>query len=152
MSFHVHVWLLLLLIPAVLPVLCCAARGALTEIQNVSTLPSGQAVETRFAAAEIAVHPSGKFLYGSTRGHNTIAVFNIDEQTGKLTWAEEVPSGGKTPRHFGLDPSGRFLLAANQNSDSVVIFSIDSKTGRLAATGRSLDIGSPVCVMCVPVR
>ena len=105
MRFHVHVWLLLLLIPAVLPVLCCAARGALTEIQNVSTLPSGQAVETRFAAAEIAVHPSGKFLYGSTRGHNTIAVFNID-----------------------------------------------SKTGRLAATGRSLDIGSPVCVMCVPVR
>ena len=129
-----------------------AARGALTEIQNVSTLPSGHAVETRFAAAEIAVHPSGKFLYGSTRGHNTIAVFNIDEQTGKLTWAEEVPSGGKTPRHFGLDPSGRFLLAANQNSDSVVIFSIDSKTGRLAATGRSLNIGSPVCVMCVPVR
>jgi 6-phosphogluconolactonase len=122
------------------------AKGTLTEIQTVSSLPPGEAVQNGFSTAEVQVHPSGKFLYGSNRGHNSLSVFAIDDKTGRLTYVENVPTQGSTPRGFGIDPTGAFLLAGNQRSDSVVVFRIDQKTGRLTATGQTLTIGSPVCV------
>jgi 6-phosphogluconolactonase len=124
-------------------------RGALDPIQTVSSLPDGVAVARGFDGAEVLVHATGRFLYASNRGHDTIAVFAIDENTGGLRLLEHVPTQGKTPRGFGVDPSGRYLLAANQDSDTVVVFRIDPETGRLAPTGRSAGVGSPVSVAFV---
>ena len=121
-------------------------RGALTELQTVSTLPLGETVQTGFSTADVQVHPSGRFLYGSNRGHDSVVVFAIDQKTGRLTYLQNVPTQGSTPRGFGIDPSGRYLLAANQRSDSVVVFRIDQETGRLTPTGRPIEVGSPVCV------
>jgi 6-phosphogluconolactonase len=121
-----------------------AARGLLKELQTISTLPDG--VQEGYSTAEVQVHPSGKFLYGSNRGHDTIAVFRIDPETGKLTAVEHQPTQGKTPRNFGIDPTGTFLLAANQDSDTVVVFRIDPRTGRLKATGSGVAVPAPVCV------
>jgi 6-phosphogluconolactonase len=129
-----------------------ANRGTLTELQTLSTLPDGESVKPDFSTAEIEAHPSGKFLYGSNRGHNTIVVFNVNEKTGKLTRVENVSTEGKTPRSFGIDPTGRYLLAANQDSDSVVVFRLDQATGRLTPTGGRVEVGAPVCVTFVPVR
>ena len=92
------------------------------------------------------MHPSGKFLYVSNRGHDTIAAFSVDAATGKLTPIGHTPSGGKTPRNFRIDPTGQWLLAANQGSDNVVVFRIDEKTGALSPTGTEAKVGSPVCV------
>lgn len=123
-------------------------RGALKEFQTVRTLPAD--FTGRSSTAEIEVHPSGKFLYGSNRGHDSLAVFAIDQGTGKLTLVEHQPTQGKNPRNFAIDPSGRWLLAANQDSDSVVVFSLDPETGRLKALGQSIEVGKPVCVKFVP--
>jgi 6-phosphogluconolactonase len=127
-----------------------ATRGGLTALQTISTLPPGQAVERGYSTAEVQVHPSGRFLYGSNRGHNSIVVFAIDQESGKLTYLETQPTGGRIPRNFGIDPSGTYLLAANQQSDSVVVFRIDPETGRLSPTGKVLEVGAPVCVKFVP--
>jgi len=124
-------------------------RGSLTEMQTISTLPPGQAVEPGFSTADVQVHPSGRFLYGSNRGHDTIVVFAIDEKSGGLTHVENRPTQGSTPRGFGIDPTGKYLLAANQRSDSVVVFRIDQQTGRLAPTGQTIEVGTPVCVKFV---
>ena len=125
-----------------------AKIGALKEIQTTTTLPSGFSGEN--TCAEIAVSPNGKFLYGSNRGHDSIAVFKIDESTGMLTAVDRTPTQGKTPRNFGIDPSGNFLLAANQDSDTVVVFRIDTQTGKLKPTGQRLEAPRPVCVKFVP--
>ncbi|MFT5030134.1 MAG: 6-phosphogluconolactonase, partial [Candidatus Binatia bacterium] len=98
------------------------------------------------STAEVQVHPSGRFLYCSNRGHNSIAVFSIDENSGSLNTIQRVSSGGEVPRNFGIDPTGRFLLAANQKTDNVAVFRIDGKTGRLQATGQSIETPTPVCV------
>ena len=121
-----------------------ASHGALEESQTVSTLPDK--FTSLNTAAEIAIHPSGKFLYGSNRGHDSLVVYAVDETTGKLTLVEHQSTLGKTPRAFGIDPTGNFLLVANQASDNIVIFRIDPKTGRLKATGQTLETPSPVCV------
>jgi 6-phosphogluconolactonase len=92
------------------------------------------------------VSPSGKFLYGSNRGHNSIVVFQIDQRTGKLTALEHVSTEGNWPRNFTIDPSGRFLLVANQRTDNVVTFSIAPQTGRLKPTGQITEIPVPVCL------
>ncbi len=126
--------------------------GELFEEQTISTLPKDDKLVPEFSTAEVQVHPGGRFLYGSNRGHDTIAVFSIDPHTGRLALVENVSSGGKVPRNFGIDPTGRFLLAANQNSDNVVVFAVDSKTGRLTPTGQVLSVGSPVCVKFVALR
>lgn len=119
--------------------------GALSEIQTIGTLPKQFAGGN--TTAEICVHPSGKFLYGSNRGHDSIVTFRIDSETGKLTLVGHTPSGGRSPRNIALDPSGRYLLAAHQNSDNVVAFRIDQETGMPKATGSELKVGSPVCVV-----
>jgi 6-phosphogluconolactonase len=123
--------------------------GTLKELQTVSTIPGP---DPRNSTAEIDVHPSGKFVYGSNRGHDSIVVFAINPATGQLSLVQDQPSGGKVPRSFGIDPSGKFLLAANQSSDNVVVFQIDPATGRLTKTTQSVEIGAPVAVRFVPVR
>lgn len=126
-----------------------AERGALDTIQSVSSLPEGIGVSENFSGAEVLSHPGGMFLYASNRGHDTIAVFAIDQTQGTLRLLEHVSTKGKTPRGFGIDPSGMFLLAANQDSDSVVVFRIDPETGRLTPTGQAVGVGSPVAVAFV---
>ena len=114
-------------------------------IQTVSTLPA--AFKEHNSCAEIQIHPSGKFLYGSNRGANNIAVFSIDQSTGRLTPLGHQSTEGKTPRHFALDPSGKWLLAENQDSDSIVVLAVDPKTGGLHATGVKAEVGKPVCAV-----
>lgn len=123
--------------------------GALSPVQTLSTLPAGQTVQPGYSTAEIQVHPSGQWVYGSNRGHDTIVVYAVDRATGQLTLVQHEPTGGSTPRGFGLDPSGRYLLAANQRSDSVVVFRIDPASGRLTATGQRVSLGAPVAVTFV---
>ena len=119
-------------------------RGRVRRLQTISTLPKDFKGEND--DAEIHVHPSGKFLYASNRGHDSIAVFAIDPDKGTLTNIDDVPTQGKIPRSFEIDPTGHFLLAENSKSDNIVIFRIDQNTGRLTATGQVLEVGSPVCV------
>ena len=126
-----------------------ADRGVLTPIQSLPTVPK-DADRKGLSTAEVQVHPSGKFLYGSNRGHNTIVVFRINRNTGKLTHVENESTGGKTPRNFAIDPTGSFLLAENQASDSIVVFRIDQKSGALHPTGQKVDVPSPVCVKMMP--
>ena len=120
------------------------ATGALTQVQTISTLPAGQAVEPGFSTAEVLLHPSGRFLYGSNRGHDSLVVYAVDATTGRLTLLQHVPTGGKAPRAFNIDPTGTFLVAGNQNSDQVVVFRIDAAKGTLTATGHTLAVGKPV--------
>lgn len=127
-----------------------SATSAMREIQTVSTLPAGYAEES--TTAEVQVHPSGAFLYGSNRGHDSIAVFRIDQSTGKLTAVEREPTQGKTPRNFRIDPTGAYLFAANQQSDSVVLFHIDTKSGELTPAGTSVKVPAPMCIRFVDSR
>lgn len=120
--------------------------GVLKELQTLSTLP---ATTPGNSTAEVQVHPSGKFLYGSNRGHNSIAIFAIDAESGKLTAAGHQTKDIKTPRNFGIDPSGTFLIVANQGADTLVVFRIDPQTGALEPTGTSVVVPSPVCVKFV---
>ena len=122
-----------------------SGSGSLKEMQTVSTLPTGFSGEN--SCADVHVSPSGKFLYGSNRGHDSIVVFSINPGTGKLTFVEHVSTGGKTPRNFTIDPTGAFLLAANQKSDNVVSFRIDATSGRLRPTGHVAEIPTPVCLV-----
>ena len=118
--------------------------GTLTPIQSLSTLPEGSADRTGFSCAEIAVHPSGRFLYASNRGHDTIAVYGIDAATGTLSFQAAAPAQVQTPRHFAIAPDGRHLLTEGQNSNTVAIFSIDPETGMLEFTNRTLAVPAPV--------
>ncbi len=125
-----------------------AKLGVLDSIQTLSTLPEGFEGVTH--TAEVQVHPSGKFVYGSNRGHDSIAMFRVDGATGKLASMGHEPTGGKTPRNFGIDPSGRYLIAANQDSDTLVVFRINPDSGLLQPTGIVVDVPAPVCVKMIP--
>lgn len=129
-----------------------AARGELSAVETVSTLPPGVAVQREYSTAEVIAHPNGKFLFGSNRGHNTIAVFAVDAGTGKLSLVENQPTLGRTPRHFGVDPTGTWLLAENQDSDTVAVFRIDGRTGHLTAIGKPVAVPSPVSAVFVAVK
>ncbi|MCB1097297.1 MAG: lactonase family protein [Verrucomicrobiae bacterium] len=128
-----------------------SVRGVLTEYQTISTL-GGEAISDGQSTAHVEVHPSGKFLYGSNRGHDTIVVYAIHPQTGELTYVENQSILGKTPRNFGISPDGQFLIAANQNSNDLVVFSIDQETGALEPTGTRVECPNPVCVKFLPLR
>jgi len=119
-------------------------EGTFKEQQVVPTLPEGFSGES--ACADVQVAPSGAFLYASNRGHDSIVIYRVDQQTGALTCVGHSPTGGKTPRHFGIDPTGRYLLAANQDSDTIVTFRIDQQTGSLLPTGHVTPVPTPVCV------
>lgn len=121
-----------------------AKQGTFKELSNVSTLPAGYKGEK--SGAEIALHPSGKYLYASNRGNSTIAMFTVDKATGGIALADATPTGGKTPRNFAIDPTGTWLLAANQDTNNIVVFQIDRKTGKLSATGKNLPVSMPVSI------
>jgi 6-phosphogluconolactonase len=124
-----------------------AATGALRELQTISTLPKGFSGNN--TAAEIEIHPDGKFLFASNRGDDSVAAFAIDSDTGALTRVATAPTGGKTPRDFAIDPTGSWLLAANQDSDEIVVFRIDRKTGQLTPTGDTVQVPAPTCLKFV---
>lgn len=124
-----------------------AGAGVLTELQTLSTLPVGFAA--RNSTAELVVRPDGRFLYGSNRGHDSIAIFAVDAGTGRLTPLGHESTRGRTPRNFAIDPTGAYLLAANQDSDSIAVFRIDAEQGRLAPLGSPFHVPRPVCLLMV---
>ena len=119
-------------------------KGTFKGLQTVSTLPEGFRGES--TCADVQVSPSGTFVYGSNRGHDSIVIYRIDQRAGRLAFVGHESARGKTPRSFGIDPSGRFLLAANQDSDTIVTFRIDPQTGRALPTGFVTEVPTPVCV------
>ena len=124
------------------------SQGRLTLLDTISTLPVP--VEGN-STAEVFFHPNGRFVYGSNRGHNSIAVLAVDPSTGKLTSVQHELTRGKTPRSFAIDPTGRWLLAANQGSDSMTVFALDPQSGRLRYADREVKgVGSPVCLVFAP--
>jgi 6-phosphogluconolactonase len=126
-----------------------SAAGTLTEIETVPTLPEG--FSGKSSTAEVFIHPNGKYLYGSNRGHDSIVSYQIADD-GRLTLIEHTPSQGKSPRSFALDPTGKFLLAAHQDTDNIVVFRIDAATGKLTPTGHNAKVGAPVCIMFPPQK
>jgi 6-phosphogluconolactonase len=121
-----------------------AAAGTFKELQTLSLLAPGFSGQN--LSADIHITPSGKFLYASNRGEDSLAIFSIDENSGKLTALGQIPTQGKTPRNFAIDPTGNFLLAANQDSGTIVTFRIDAETGNLIAAGQTTLVPSPVCI------
>ncbi len=120
-------------------------HGVLYAMQTISTVPED--IQGRqYSTAEVQVHPSGKWVYGSNRGHDSIAMFAVDQTTGQLKSLGQEPSGGKIPRNFGIDPTGQFMLVANQDSGNVVVFRINQETGKLEKTGHEVACPKPVCV------
>jgi 6-phosphogluconolactonase len=126
-----------------------SALGTLAARQTLSTLPADFPQE-RNSTAEIQVHPSGSFLYVSNRGHDSLAIFSIDQQTGELHAVGHESTAGKTPRNFGIDPTGTFVLAANQDSDSIQVFRVDLTSGHLMPVGGPVEVPRPVCVKFLP--
>jgi len=121
-----------------------ATLGRLREIQTVATLPDE--FDGTSTCAEVRVHPNGRFLYGSNRGHDSIAVYRIDPARGTLTFVEHETAGIKTPRNFNIEPTGAFCLVANQGADSVVVFRINRQSGALEPTGHQISVAKPVCI------
>jgi 6-phosphogluconolactonase len=119
-----------------------------TPLQTISTLPDGW--DGNSTCADIHIAPSGRFLYGSNRGHDSIAIFAVDEVTGTLTVVGHESTRGRTPRNFAIDPTGTFLLAANQETDTIVVFAIDRATGALEPAGIEVSVPVPVCVAFYP--
>jgi len=126
-----------------------ADKGTLTLVQTLSTLPPGETVQKGYSTAEVVCHPSGKFLYGSNRGQNSIVAYSVDEATGKLTLVGHQGEGVKVPRNFNVDPTGKFCLVENQDGDDVIVFAIDPQTGALTKNVCTIAIGSPVCAKFV---
>ena len=125
-------------------------EGVLTPMMTQSTLPEDYD-EPGNSTAETLVHPSGKFLYVSNRGHNSIAIFRI-QNDGSIEPLGHHSTLGNIPRNFGIDPTGKYLLAANQDSDTIALFEIDQKTGRLKETGNLISVPTPVCVRMIPIE
>jgi 6-phosphogluconolactonase len=121
------------------------ARPEWKSLQSVPTLPEGYTGES--TTAEVVLHPNGKFLYGSNRGHDSLAIYGVEPTSGMLTPLGHQPTGGKGPRHFAIDPTGRWLVVANQGSDSLTVFAIDPKTGALTTAGEPVTVHAPVCVV-----
>jgi 6-phosphogluconolactonase len=125
-----------------------AAKGRLTTIGSISTLPAGFTGSS--STAEILVHPSGKYAYASNRGHDSLAMFTINPTVGTLRLIGHQDTGGKTPRHFGLDPTGTLVAMGNQNSDTIVLARLDGDTGRLTPSPHVAGVPSPVCLVFLP--
>jgi len=128
-----------------------ARRGSLQQIQSLPSIPAGFDGKGG-STAEIILHPSGKFLYGSNRGHDSIVTYAVDAASGRLTLVGHTLSQGKTPRGFGVDPTGRWLVVGNQGSDTVFLFKIDQATGALSPTGTRFEVGAPVCFKFLEVK
>lgn len=126
-----------------------AKAGSLSAIQTINTLPEG--FSGKSYTAEVAIHPTGKFLYGSNRGHDSVTVFAVDSKTGKLTYLDNTPIDGKWPRHIALDPSGHWLIAAGEHSDTLTVFKVDQATGKLTQAGKPVNCPAPGCVIFAPM-
>lgn len=124
-------------------------NGTLSLRQTIETMPKDYTGPTN-TAAEIRIHPNGRVLYATNRGHDSIAVFSVKAGSGELDLIERVPAGGQHPRNFNLSPDGRWLLCANRDSNNVVVFRVDSASGRLNPTGATVTVAQPVCVLFVP--
>ena len=124
-----------------------AHGGHLEVLQHVSTLPEGTTVRSH--TADVHVHPSGRFVYGSNRGHDSISLFGVDQASGKLTPIGHESTQGKTPRNFALDLTGSYLYAANQGTSTVVAYRIDQETGKLSPTGQAFGVPTPVCIKMI---
>jgi 6-phosphogluconolactonase len=122
-----------------------AGRGSMEPFENVSTSPDGYTGKN--SASEIRMHPGGRFVYAANRGHNSIAVFARNVETGALTRLEIVPTGGENPRNFALTPDGVWLLCAHQNTSNLTVFRVDSETGRLTSTPHTANVARAVCVL-----
>ena len=127
-----------------------AAKGALAPLQTVSALPAGFSGTSW--TAEVEVSRDGRFVYGSNRGDDSLAVFRVDAATGRLTPAGHAPVGGKNPRHFTIDPTGRFILAGHQGSGTIAVLRLDLATGLPALVGSPVKVDKPVCLLPVPKR
>jgi 6-phosphogluconolactonase len=127
-----------------------AEKGTLTSVQTISCLPTG--FSGKSWTAEVAVSPNGRFVYGSNRGDDSLAVFAVDPATGKLTAKGHVPAGGKNPRHFAIDPTGRFILAGHQGSGTAGALKLDAATGMPSLVGTPVKIDKAVCLLPVPNR
>jgi 6-phosphogluconolactonase len=125
-----------------------ATNGTLAEKQVVPTLPADFKGES--TCAEIEVHPNGKFLYVSNRGHDSLAVFAVDAANGRLSLIEHVPSRGKTPRNFAFDPTAHWMVCTNHGSDNAVVFRVDPDTGKLTPHGEPVAVPYPFCERFVP--
>jgi 6-phosphogluconolactonase len=123
---------------------CDPAKGTLKEVQSASTVP--EYYDGPNQASEIALHPSGKFLYVSNRGHNSVVLFSIDESAGTVSFVEEQGTGGKNPAHFGVAPGAKHLAIGNQDSDTVLVCRIDAGNGRLKPSGVFTTVSTPTCV------
>jgi len=123
-----------------------ADKGAFKVLNTLSTLP---APHKGNSTAETVVHPNGKFVYTSNRGHNSIAIFEINESTGEIKAAGYQGEGVKIPRNFNIDPTGKWMIVANQDGHNIIVYSIDDKTGQLKPTGQRAEVGAPVCVKFV---
>ena len=124
-------------------------NGSMTELQTIPTLPPE--VKNRDGGAEIKIDPSGRFLYASNRGYDSIAVFSINKENGKLSEVQIEKIEGKMPRYITLDPEAKHLLAANQKSDNILVFKVDQITGKVAPTGQNFQSPSPVCLAFLPL-
>jgi len=121
-----------------------SGNGRLKEVQTISTLPAD--FKGRNSTAEVVVDPSGRYLYGSNRGHDSIAVFSIDQDGGKLEFLQHRSTGGNSPRNFCLSPDGKFLLAANQRSDNLLVFPLDEASGEILDPVEKISLKAPVCI------
>lgn len=129
-----------------------SATAQLHARQTISTLPIAYKDSAKNTSADIHLSPDGRFLYGSNRGHDSIVVYRIEQETGMLTLVQHVSTVGKTPRNFAITPGGRLMLVANQDTDSVVVFKRDVDNGTLEPTGDQLEIPKPVCIKICAVR
>jgi 6-phosphogluconolactonase len=125
-----------------------ADAGALKELQTVSSLPEDY--DGPNTCAEIGIHPSGKYVYASNRGHDSVVLLAVDPEKGTLSYVAEQSSGGKTPRHFGIHPAGTHLAIANQNSDTLLLCRIDEANGRLKPSGVFAEAPTPSCIQFLP--
>jgi 6-phosphogluconolactonase len=128
-----------------------AEKGTFKTLKTVSTLPSDYKDAKKNSTAEVVVHPNGKFVYGSNRGHNSIVAFKLDPQTGDLGLIGYATEGIKVPRNFSIDPTGQFMLVGSQAADHISVFKIDPETGVLKATGETVEVGTPICIRYLPV-
>jgi 6-phosphogluconolactonase len=120
-------------------------KGGLETIQTVPTLPADFTAKS--TTAEVEVHPNGKFVYGSNRGHDSIAVYSRDTATGKLTFVQHAPCGGKVPRHFTIDPSGKWMLIGHQDSNTISVLALDAESGKLGEPTGTVSTPKPICIL-----
>ncbi len=129
---------------------CDPKTGALADLQTMSLLPED--FKGTSNAAEIAMHPSGKYVYATNRGNDSVAVFAIDPASGSLSFVQRIPTNGRTPRGMAIDPTGKFLLTGNQDSSSITVFNLDPATGKLTQVEKQLEAPLPVCIIFVPLK